>query len=137
MSIILSIKPCFSDQIYMKNKPLELRKRLGKAFFIGTKVYIYSSSPVKAITGVAEINKIERLPVTKLKEHYLGLACISATDFDEYYKGHKEGYALWLTNINKFVRPITLEQLRQHDFTAPQSFCYMTEKLQKLLKDKL
>ena len=136
MSIILSIKPCFSDQIYLLNKPLELRKKLGKYFTVGRTLYIYSSSPVKAITGSAEIEAIERLPVASIKRHYLKLACIGEVAFDSYYQGHDEGSILWLKNVKKFNNPIILEELRNYGFIPPQSFSYLKGDLEVFIESK-
>lgn len=134
MSIILSIKPCFSDQIYLLNKPLELRKRLGKYFTVGSTLYIYSSSPVKAITGTAEVEAVERLTVEFIKRNYLKLACIDEADFDRYYQGHNEGSILWLKNVRKFKKSIALDELRRYGFTPPQSFSYLKGDLEALVR---
>lgn len=134
MGIIISIKPCFSEHIYLGNKVVELRKRLSSTFIEGTKLYIYTSSPVKAITGVAIIDEVERLPVREIKEQYLRAACISSKEFDNYYNGHDYGSIIKLKDITKFTDEISLSALRAKGFTAPQSFCYMTDTVRGLIK---
>lgn len=134
MNIILSIKPCFSDQIYLQNKPLELRKKIGKYFEMDRKIYIYTSSPIKAITGTAEIDSVERLPVAYIKENYLELACIKEHDFNQYYSTHNEGAVIWLKNVIQFKKPICLAELRCYGFTPPQSFSYLKGELRTFLE---
>ena len=134
MGIIISIKPCFSEQIYLGNKVIELRKRLSASFTRGAELYIYTSSPVKAITGVAIIDEVENLPVQKIKKQYLSAACISSKAFDDYYNGHDHGSIIKLKKIIRFTDEISLSTLREKGFTAPQSFCYLTDAVRSLIK---
>ena len=133
--IILSIKPYFSNEIYDGNKPLELRKKIGKNFVINNKIYIYSSSPEKKITGHAVIKKIDKMTVLQIKHNVIQLACITENDFNEYYKGHEYGFVVWLKNIVKYKKPLALNDLKKVGFTPPQSFCYVNKQTEKLLKD--
>lgn len=135
IDIILSIKPCFTNEIYQGNKPVELRKRIGNEFKAGAKLYIYSSSPQKAISGHALIHKIETLPISQIKEQYLEVACISAHAFDDYYRGHESGILIWLRDIVRYTTALPLAQLKKKGFTAPQSFCYVSSAIRPLLKD--
>lgn len=133
--IILSIKPCFSTEIYRGNKPVELRKRIGKAFTPGAKLYIYSSSPQKSISGHAFIREIETLPVSQIKEKHLAAACISAQDFDNYYLGHNSGVLIWLRDVVKYTKELPFSRLKEKDFTAPQSFCYVSSTIRPMLEE--
>jgi type I restriction enzyme S subunit len=135
--IILSIKPHFSNEIYNGNKPLELRKRIGKNFITNNKIYIYSSSPEKKITGHAEIKKIDKMTTLQIKHNFIELACITKKDFDEYYNCHEYGFVIWLKNIVKYQKPLALNDLKKVGFTPPQSFCYVNEQTEKLLKGVL
>ena len=134
-NIILSIKPVFSDQIYQGNKIVELRKKIGKEFQPGQKIYIYTSSPVKSLTGTAQIRKVEQVPVSKIRSHYLDNAGISAPELDAYYDGKTHGYLIWLKNVMRFKASIPLSELKTIGFTAPQSFGYATSAFLKLLDD--
>jgi predicted transcriptional regulator len=130
---ILSIKPRFTREIYLGNKKVELRKRIGRRFTVGCLIYIYSSSPVKRITGYAKIRKIETLPVSNIRQHYLTLACIDAISFDSYFLGHEKGILIWLTDVIEFNNGPSLAKLRKMGFTPPQSFSYATNQIESLL----
>lgn len=133
--IILSIKPCFSSEIYSGNKPIELRKAVGKEFTAGSRVFIYSSSPVKAIDGCATIQKIEYLSVQAIRENLLPLAQISIESFDDYYRDRENGYVIWLSKVVKFNEAINLTELRKYGFSAPQSFSYAKANLKSVLEN--
>lgn len=135
--IIISIKPCFSDEIYRGKKSVELRKRVGKSFTNNGKVYIYSSSPNQNISGYAYIKEVQTLPVSEIRKKYLTEACISPIAFDDYYSGHQTGVLIWLAGVVQYQNPITLAQLKSKGFTAPQSFCYVPNTLKELLESTL
>lgn len=134
--IILSIKPSFSSEIYEGNKMVELRKKVGHFFTENNLIYIYSSSPVKEITGHAVIKQIDNTTVIDIKK-FLESACITEKLFDEYYKGHTHGVLIWLKDIVKYDNPLPLEKLKTIGFSAPQSFCYADDKFEQLLNEWL
>lgn len=133
--IVLSIKPCFTDEIYKGDKHVELRKRIGKAFAPGAKLYIYSSSPRQAITGHAFIQRIESLPVSDIRKKHLKAACIKTNEFDEYFNGHQTGVLIWLRDAIHYAGELHLSELKLHNFTAPQSFCYVSDSIRPLLEE--
>lgn len=134
--IVISIKPVFSDEIYKGNKGVELRRSLGTKFVKGAELLIYSTSPQKAITGSANIRKIEQIPVTSIIEDYLQNACIDSDSCRNYFKGKELGYLIWLTNVTRFREPLYLSELKGIGFTAPQSFSYATQDLITLVNSK-
>lgn len=134
-NIILSIKPCFSDLIYDGSKTVELRKKVSNKFKPDEKIYIYSSSPVKKISGHTFIKEIQILPVSEIKKIHIESACISEVDFDYYYRNHEFGIILWLYNTKQYNIGIPLRILKNFGFHAPQSFCYVPEKIRHLLED--
>lgn len=132
--IILSIKPTFTDKIYKGLKTVELRKKVGSAFLPNAKIFIYSSSPQKQISGYAIIEKVEVMPVTAIRYNHIVSACISIEDYDRYYHGHENGTLVWLKNIQEFKSPIPLATLRLKGFTPPQSYSYVSESIRGLLE---
>lgn len=135
--IVLSIKPLYSEKIIKGIKTIELRRRFPLSTSRGTTIYIYSTSPVMALIGSAEIDNVERLTVTDLWKIHGKSASIRKIDFDNYFNGRDEGFALKITKPRKFMRPFCLRDLKERfGFKAPQSFVYVKPDLQKVLKSE-
>ncbi|WP_311752296.1 hypothetical protein [Proteus columbae] len=133
--IIISIKPKYVQKIYDGNKVIELRKSIGLSFKQNNKMYIYSSSPKKAITGHAYIDKIEQVSKGEIKQYYLDKIAISNEELENYLIDGKKGMMIWLKNIVEYKKPITLAKLKETGFTAPQSYCYVSDALKLLLDE--
>ncbi|WP_242223419.1 helix-turn-helix domain-containing protein [Shinella zoogloeoides] len=133
--IILSIKPFYSEKILDGRKTIELRRRFPTEKTAGSKIYIYSTSPVMALVGTAELCSVERLPLSSLWKKHGSNAYINKSDFDHYFDGVSEGFALRILNPREFVKPLTLSELKERfGFQAPQSFLYAKPDLQKALR---
>lgn len=128
-NVIISIKPVFCKAIYAGNKAVELRKSVGSGFVSGAKLYIYTSSPEKAITGEAVIERVQRLEVSYIKEKYLASACISERDFDQYYLGKEYGHVISLIDVRKYNVTASLGEMRKLGFHAPQSYSYPSQEI--------
>tara|TARA_R100000306_G_C4378159_1_gene142899 strand:+ start:2023 stop:2439 length:417 start_codon:yes stop_codon:yes gene_type:complete len=135
--VIISIKPIYVDKIFEGVKSVELRKRVGARFNQGTRLFIYCSSPVKKITGWAEISQVETLDVATIRSRFLKEACISEVDFEEYYRGHDQGVVIRLCNVNQFREGIPLNILRSYGFCPPQSYCYLKKEVSEVLGECL
>lgn len=131
--ILISIKPKFTEKIYSGTKTIELRRSVGKNFVRGSEVFIYSSSPVKAITGKARIEKVETKLVSDILKENLQNAAISASECEEYFTGKKFGYLIWLEQLQILDKPVSLHLMRLAGVTAPQSFCYIDEPIRDAL----
>ncbi|MBO6718020.1 MAG: helix-turn-helix domain-containing protein [Rhizobiaceae bacterium] len=132
--IVLSVRPGYSKKILLGTKTIELRRRFPLSAPSGTVIYLYSTAPVMALVGAAEIDTIQRLKVGMLWQRYGKAASIKKGDFDQYFEGQEEGYALKLSNPREFARPLRLPELRERfGFKAPQSFLYVKPDLQKAL----
>lgn len=135
--VVLSIRPQYSDKIMERKKTIELRRRFPLSAPQGTVAYIYSTSPVRAIIGRAEIADVVKLNVSEIWRRYKDDACIGKNDFDEYFSGLEEGYALKFANAAPLSRPIDLVELRERfGFEPPQSFLYARPVLRRALRDE-
>lgn len=137
--ILLSVKPKYIKEILLGNKIIELRKRVGRSFLPDTEIYLYSSSPVKALVAKAHIKSVEKVDINKIsdrKAHILQAACITERDFDDYFFGCEFAYLIHLEKVSPFKKIFILSELKTCGFTPPQSFCYVNEKLDRFLQSK-
>lgn len=135
--VVLSIRPNYSTKIMQGIKTVELRRRFPVSAPRGTVAYIYSTSPVQAMVGSAEIAEVVKLPVADIWKKFNKMAQIERSSFNEYFAGVKQGFALRFTNVRPFNRPIDLTELRKRfAFEPPQSFLYATPLLRTALQDE-
>ncbi|QLC50422.1 restriction endonuclease subunit S [Methanolobus zinderi] len=123
MNVLLSIKPKYVDEIIAGKKKFEFRKAIFKKRDI-SKVFIYASSPVKKIVASFEIVRIIEDSPQNLWKQCSEYAGIPEKDFFDYYKTSDIGYAIEITNFEKFSEPIDPYILKK-DFRPPQSYCYL------------
>lgn len=135
--VVLSIRPKYSARIMSGEKTVELRRRFPTSAPKGTIAYIYSTSPERAIVGVAEIAGVRKLDVEEIWQRYADVAFIERPDFDSYFEGVDQGFALEFVNVRPFENPLTLTELRERfGFEPPQSFLYAKQDLRRALKDE-
>lgn len=112
---------------------------MGKSFLPDSEIYLYSSSPVKALVAKAHIKCVEKIDMHSVKErkpYILHAACITEGDFDDYFKESEFVFLIYLTKVNVFKKPLVLRELRKCGFTPPQSFCYANERLNCFLEER-
>lgn len=131
MEIILSIKPKYVKEIITHHKIYEYRKSIPKRNDV-TRVYIYCSSPVKAIVAIFDLKEIIHDDLTKLWRKTHNKGCVNKNTFDKYYKNRTTGYAIKISNLKVFSRPLSIDEICPGQ-RPPQSFCYVKneEKNQK------
>lgn len=135
--VVLSIKPIYSEKILEGRKTVELRRRFPVAAPSGAIAYIYSTSPVKAMVGTAEIRHVLKLPIEQIWTEFENTAFIERAKFDKYFEGLDHGFALVFDNVKPFSRPLPLSELREKfGFEPPQSFLYAKRDFRKALKDE-
>ncbi len=132
MAKLFSIKKKYSDRIYLKEKLVEFRRQnvnVNKDEFC----LIYTSSPVKKITGYFIVKEKIRTSLSKLWELTKEVAGISYKEFKEYFKDCKLGTAIVFKKIQKFSRALGLDDLRKSgNFRPPQSYCNLNNLLIEL-----
>lgn len=135
--VVLSIRPKYSSRIMSGEKTVELRRRFPASAPKGTIAYIYSTSPERAMVGVAEISSVKKLAIEELWRRYAHVAFIERPEFERYFEGLDQGFALEFANARPFETPVELTDLRERfGFEPPQSFLYAKRDLRKALKDE-
>lgn len=133
--VVLSIRPQYSEKILSGDKTVELRRRFPVSAPRGTVAYIYSTSPVRAMVGIVEIENVIKLPVNQIWSRFEERASIGKDDFNKYFEGLDFGYVLVFDDVRPLSRPIPLAELReQFGFEPPQSFLYAKHDLRKALQ---
>ena len=134
--IVLSIKPQYCDKILDGEKIVELRRRFPISGITGIVAHIYATSPVKSIVGSVKIVDVNKMSITDIWMEYSSSAIISKEDFEIYFEGVDQGFALALESAQRFTRCFCLDELRQnYNFHPPQSYAYIKPSLQKVLSD--
>lgn len=132
-TILLSIKPIYSDLIAAGEKRVEFRRSWASEE-VGL-IAIYASSPIQRIVGVVEVEEVVKASPTKLwslsASRGRGLTKVT---FKEYFDGKENGYAILLGKVHKLKNPLTPSAV-VHNFSPPQSFRYLTAtELKRLVK---
>jgi len=122
MNVLLSVKPKYAEEIISGRKKYEFRKSIFKREDI-KKMYIYSSSPVKKIIALVDIDCILSDSPQELWEQCHGNAGISDHEFFKYFKNSDIGYAIKFSNVLEFSTPVDPYNLNEN-FRPPQSFYY-------------
>ncbi|WPL38892.1 ASCH domain-containing protein [Malacoplasma iowae] len=120
-TILLSVKPEYSEKIFNGVKKFEYRKSLAKKDV--NRILIYTTSPIKLIIGEVEVIEKISLEVTKLWAKTQNYSGISKKKYLWYFNGNTNASAYKLGKITKYETPKTLDQFGVKQ--APQSFVYI------------
>ncbi len=128
-ALFISIKPEFVEKILDGTKVIELRKSAPKVNR-GDLVILYSSSPIKAISGTCKIEEIVTLSPALLWRRYSHILGIDRKRYFDYYEGKEFAVGIILKDIKKSKSEISLSKLRQKfsNFHPPQTFRYFDSK---------
>lgn len=119
---LMSIHPEFARRIVGGEKLVEFRRR--SAARDVSHILVYATSPVCAILGVAEIERIERGSPRSLWESFGEVGGVEHRAFLRYFAGVTEGIAYVLGRIWSCAAPLALGR---HGLprSAPQAFQYI------------
>ncbi len=132
--IVFSIRPQYSKKIEEGRKTVELRRRFPASVPSGTIALIYSTSPIRALTGIAEIEEVVKQSPCHMWSQFSAAACVTRSEFDTYFEGLEIGFAIKLRRARPLRRPLALAELRNRfSFKPPQSFVYAQRPLRTAL----
>lgn len=133
--VVFSIRPDHAKKILAGRKTVELRRRFADDVRPGTLALIYTTSPTRALTGLAQIRDVQRLTVPELWKNHRAAACVLKEDFEAYFSGRNCGYAIVLASARPLARPVGLSELRERfGFEPPQSYQYASRHLRSLVE---
>lgn len=122
-SIILSIKPEFSEQVFRGEKTIEIRK-VFPPDYSGFAI-VYESSPEKRIRGIIKVDRVRPMDVEELA----GLTertKVAESFVMDYFDDRETGYAVEIDAAIEFEKKSSLKELREKlDFAPPQNYKYL------------
>ena len=119
VSILISVKPQYANCLVDGIKTIELRKSFPLDLAVGTKLYIYSSSPGQRVIGDCEIASVEKLTLDKLWARCIVEAMISWEEFQLYYTGKVEGIAITIQKPRRYLSPLKLQKFTDRTIIRP------------------
>jgi predicted transcriptional regulator len=135
--ILVSIRPRYASKILDGKKTVELRRKFPQAAVVGATALIYSSSPVRAVVGYAQIRRVLKLPVPEIWKEHGAAACLSKSAFDAYFADREFGFAILFERVRSLKKQIEAIDLKtQFGIVPPQSYRYVTEECVALLSDE-
>lgn len=124
--VLLSIQPEHVERILSGKKTIELRK---KPFPVngGVNVWIYSTSPSSSVVATAFIQTVDSGTPEEIWNQYSKKCCVTKDEFDAYFSGSSEAYALTLQKVERLDRKIKLEEIKKIEdgFVPPQYYRYV------------
>lgn len=130
MTKLFSIKKKYSDKIFNKQKLVEFRRQ-NVNVCINETCLIYTSFPIKKVTGYFIVKKKIRAHILKLWDITKRYAGISFEEFKKYFEGCKIGTAIIFKLVKRFKEAFDLDKIRKRikEFRPPQSYCNLDNRL--------
>jgi predicted transcriptional regulator len=115
------------EAILEGTKTIELR-RTRMHTRVGTLMILYSSSPTRSVLATAVLDQITEASPAELWPAVRHDAGVTEAEFDEYFRGARRAFALYLRDVIPLATPTPLHEIRaQAGLEPPQSFRYVTQ----------
>lgn len=121
--VLISIEPRYFDSILSGKKTVELRRRAPQ-IPKGSRIWLYSKSPVATIAATCELRYSETLTLPDMWRTHGSELAITKSEFDSYLSGLGVATALVLKEVRELRSPVDLAQARslRMNFQPPQFF---------------
>ena len=116
--IVFSVKPEYSEKIVRGLKTVELRRRFPMNVPAGTIALFYTTTPTRALTGIAEIQEVVKRSPKNIWNEFSSEACISEKDFNTYFTGAEVGIVIKLRRARRLRRSLDLDELREQSTSS-------------------
>jgi predicted transcriptional regulator len=125
-TLLLSIRPQYAEKIFDGTKKVELR-RIKPNVNSGDTVFVYVSSPVKALRGKFIVDKVLQEAPEKLWEQIKNDVGLTKEEYKSYFEGASFGFGIYLKAVQDMPSPLSLGELRElwSNFHPPQSYKYL------------
>lgn len=126
--IILSLKPCYANLVFMKRKKAELRRRI-TLNIQNREVFVYVSSPTMALRGGFRVGEFWTGPPDEVWETVEDLAQVNKQEYDTYFEGRNVANAFEILDIweTQNLTPLSELRIQIPNFVVPQSWRYIRD----------
>ena len=100
----MSLKPEYGESVFSGSKTVELRNRIVR-IEPGTTIWIYFTSPVSEIVGVADVRSVVYGSPAEIWRCFRKRMCIDRVRFEEYVGDRVRVTALVLKDVKKLDTP--------------------------------
>jgi predicted transcriptional regulator len=126
-ALFLSVKPRFATEIIEGRKTVELRRTRPRGARHGSRVVVYASSPMRAVIGTFEVDRVVSACPESLWDEVADQAGLSREEYDAYFAGAQEAVAIFVRSTDRAGTPYSLDTIRSlcPSFHPPQAFRYI------------
>lgn len=126
-ALFFSIKPRFATEILAGRKTVELRRTRPRSVRDGSLVVVYASSPMRAVIGTFEVDRVVSACPELLWDEVAAHAGLSREEYDAYFDGAQEAVAIFVRSPGRAGAPYSLAAIRREcpSFHPPQAFRYI------------
>lgn len=126
-ALFFSIKPRFATEIIEGRKTVELRRTRPRGARNGSLVVVYASSPMRAVIGTCEVDRVVIACPETLWDEVADRAGLSREEYDAYFAGADEAVAIFVRSPDRAGTPYSLAAMRREcpSFQPPQAFRYV------------
>lgn len=134
-AVLLSIKPKYADLILAGSKRVEFRRSW--AVQDVSVIVLYSSSPIRRIVGMVEVDEIIVTSPNSLWETCIERGGgLTRNELQSYFSGKSQGVAVLLGKVFKLAAHIQPSDVIS-EFVPPQSFRYLDVKEYRKLEKEM
>lgn len=126
-AVLLSIRPRYANAILAGTKTAEVRRRFPHQSR-GTTLYLYSSTPDRAILGTVQLDGIDRPSADRVWHQYAHQIEIEEAALGDYLAETASAAILRISKPARWQQKVPLGLLRSRlQLEPPQSFRYLTD----------
>lgn len=125
-AVLLSVKPRFAHPLLLGTKTAEVRRRF-PFLSSGTKIFVYSSSPDRAVIGTFLLTDVTRVGTKEVWAQHAHEILIEESELAIYLDGATEAAIVGVACPDAWEEPMSLQGLRTDvGVEPPQSYRYLT-----------
>ena len=131
-AVLMSIHPCYAEQLFEGTKRVEFRRR--RPSRDPGWILVYATSPQQRLLGLLRVRTVWQESPAKLWRRFADVGGIRRRDYTEYFEGTREAFGLEIDQALPFKRPAKLDVI-DRSTKPPQSFQYVEpQTLRRLLR---